>query len=360
MNQVKTNKRKSARHFLLLQGPQSTFFSVLAKKLRSQNFRTTKINFNESDELFYGKKAIRYNYSDKNWASYISDIARMQGVTDIVLFNEKTPQHASAVSELRKQGLGIHIFDDGYFGNQQISLRSQDFPQEPMFYMRAPTIHFDEEIEKTGFSLQKLQHIKAALASRELPAISPLTLARGLQQTYLQHALRDKNFFIAHLEETELHLADEIIASFAEHTNNTALVLSVPRKVKVREAKHHVFQLITPNLGTLIQNAEGLIVGSSNAGFIALENEKPLLALGDSIFNFAGLTNQSKLLGFWHRRVSANPTLYSKFKNHLCAKTQVNGSFYSQKGIKMAAEKAASQIIESGDFVSRNNVSENV
>lgn len=364
MKQKHTAKRKLTRHFLLLQGPKSPFFANLAQDLRREGCKTTKINFNAGDALFYGTEAIEYKHSLRNWAGYVSDIAKIRGITDLVVFDDKNPIHADAIAEFKKQELNVHVFAAPYFDNDHITLESDGtnansaLPREPMFYMRTPTIHKD--LEPVGIPnsvlMRKVYEMSYALVTKKFAIpFSPLS---ALKQFALQKALRGKKYFVARLEADEVHRAKEIIASFAKHTTDAALVICAPSKVETDEKR--VLQLRDADLPKLVRGAEGMIVAGSTDGIIALENEKPLVALDAALFNFAGLTNQSKLLGFWHRRVAANPSLYGKFKNHIAAKTQVNGDFFSYNGRKLASQIAAQNIIQSGNFALGNNVSENV
>jgi capsular polysaccharide export protein len=369
MKQANTAKRKTTRHFLFLQGPKSSFFPQLAKHLRTQNFKVTKINFNAGDQLFWRGDAIYYTYPMSNWAGYISDICKIRGVTDLIVFDDKNQIHSQAISALKKQGISIYVFANGYFDTNHITLEiggtnaNSPMPREPMHYMRTPTIHMENEPEKVrshciGKMISEIAYISATKNGDVLNVISPLKFAQNLLNASYINLLKNKRYFVANFSADEAYMADEIIASFAKNTVDSLLIINCPAKIS--SSQERVLCLQNANLPRLIRNAEGLIVCGSIDGLSAIEQQKPLVALQDAIFNFAGLTNQAKLSGFWHRRIAANPSLYGKFKNHISAKTQINGGFFGAKPIKLAAENSCKTIISSGNFAFGNNVSENV
>lgn len=359
--------RKSIRHFLLLQGPKSPFFAQLAKQIRAENCKVTKINFDAVDKLFFGSEAIDYTYPKSQWASYVSDIAKIRGVTDLVVFDDKNTMHADAIARLKDDGVNIHVFANGYFDSEHITLEkmganaNSQMPREPMFYMRTPTIHSENMPRKfvgEGF-FRNLYEISAAVVSKKLEhTFFPLGLVSFLKQKSLKTALHNKKYYVLSLSADEAHKAPEIVTSFEKHSKDEILLIHSP--LKNWKSSKRVLHVAYAQLENLVKNATGMIVFGSADGIIALENEVPLLALDKTIFNFAGLTNQSKLLGFWYRRVPANPSLYGKFKNHVSAKTQINGGFYGKSAIASAAKIATKNMLSNGNFAVGNNVSENV
>lgn len=365
MNNKHSAKRKSTRHFLLLQGPKSPFFAKLANELASQSYKTTKINFDASDRFFYGGEAIEYPHTLSSWASYIRDLTKIRGITDLIVFDDKNPIHADAIEALKEDGISIHVFADSYFDNDHITLENtgtnanSPLPREPMFYMRTPTIHSDSKpatLRQSAF-MQALYSVIDSIICKTNLGKNIFRTSNSLKQAGLQLALRGKKYFVVSLADDEADKVDEIVASFSEHTKDEVLVVNSPVKPR---ACARVLHIANANLPKLLKKADGMIVGGSNDGILALESGTPLLALNPAIFNFAGLTNQSKLLGFWYRRVPANPSLYGKFKNYVAAKTQVNGGFYGRTATALAVKNSAKHIIDGVNIAVGNNVSENV
>ena len=75
---------------------------------------------------------------------------------------------------------------------------------------------------------------------------------------------------------------------------------------------------------------------NSTVGMSALFHHSPTCALGKSIYNLPGLTYQDGLDSFWSNPVKPDMELFAKFRNAVINLTQINGNFYSKKGIKMA------------------------
>jgi len=391
-------KRKTRRHFLLLQGTKSFFFDLLAQKLRAYGFKTTKINFNAGDSFFYtDPNVIIYKHSLDDWVQYISDISKMQGVTDLIVYDDSKKHHALAIAELKKFGVNIHVFADGYFDKNHITLEAggtngnSALPREPMFYMRTPTIHNDmqpQAIRNAQFKgrvynliyllTAKLGDYNAEFKSKRKGLLkfahkNMMLYARKLWNEVFYVALGKRKYFVATIEKNNSAFLQKTISSFAANTNKSLLVFNITGTANFVNAKKiiekaasansiggNVFCIEDANLNRLISNSQGLITWDSIEGIAAINSEIPIIALGKTIYNFAGLTNQSKLVGFWRRRISPNPSLYGKFKNHVCVKTQINGGFFSRKGMEMAASAASHKIITSNNFGVGNNVSENV
>lgn len=74
------------RHFLFLQGMPRLFFSHLAKRLREDGARTTRINLCLGDQLFwYGPTPVNYRGTYVDWPAYIETFLRKNAVTDLIL-----------------------------------------------------------------------------------------------------------------------------------------------------------------------------------------------------------------------------------------------------------------------------------
>jgi capsular polysaccharide export protein len=69
---------------------------------------------------------------------------------------------------------------------------------------------------------------------------------------------------------------------------------------------------------------------NSTVGLSALHHGAPTITCGNAMYDIAGLTYQNGLDQFWQAAPNAKPNnaLYLRFKDHLVAKTQLNGSFY--------------------------------
>ena len=103
------------RTFLILQGPPSSFFRRLARKIEAQGGRTIKINFNASDWLYsLGMNAVNFRRSATVWPGWVREFARAHNVTDLIVYGDCREYHKIAISMLRPMGVMIHVLEEGY------------------------------------------------------------------------------------------------------------------------------------------------------------------------------------------------------------------------------------------------------
>lgn len=101
---------------MFLQGPHGPFFGALGKMLRRSGAVVWRVGFNAGDAAFWRDHArfIPYCDTSDNWPDRFDEICRDKGVTDIVLYGDVRPIHASAVVRARALGLRVHVFEEGY------------------------------------------------------------------------------------------------------------------------------------------------------------------------------------------------------------------------------------------------------
>lgn len=104
------------RVFLFLQGPHGPFFNRLGRMLRKAGSRVWRVGFNAGDRAFWFHQStyIPFRGKSDDWAQTFIDLIEEKGVTDIVLYGDTRPIHASAVAEAKRRGLGVHVFEEGY------------------------------------------------------------------------------------------------------------------------------------------------------------------------------------------------------------------------------------------------------
>ncbi|MEP1766248.1 MAG: capsular biosynthesis protein [Sulfitobacter sp.] len=104
------------RVFLFLQGPHGPFFHRLGKMLRAAGADVWRVGFNAGDRAFWfhSSSYIPFRGAAGDWADTFKEILNDKSVTDIVLYGDTRPIHASAVAEARARGLTIHVFEEGY------------------------------------------------------------------------------------------------------------------------------------------------------------------------------------------------------------------------------------------------------
>jgi len=106
----------AARSFLFLQGPHGPFFGALGGLLRQSGAQVRRVGFNAADAFFWPDRAgyIPWRAPLAGWAEGVAELLERHGVTDIVLYGDTRPVHATAVAAARARGLTVHVFEEGY------------------------------------------------------------------------------------------------------------------------------------------------------------------------------------------------------------------------------------------------------
>ncbi len=211
------------------------------------------------------------------------------------------------------------------------------------FIRRMPAVSF-------YYKHQSKRMIDALIASKAPFYLLPLQLEADSQ-------IRQHSDFTS-LE----HVIQTTIESFASNAaDNAKLVIklhpldpwfiSYPEIIKKLCTQYQldserVIYLEAGDLMTLLENAQGTILVNSTVGTSALSVGCPVIALGSAIYDIPGLTFQGKLDDFWSTTEQPNGELFHAFKQTYIEHTQINGSFYNQKGIKMAVDATIKRLAE--------------
>ena len=104
------------RRFLFLQGPHGPFFHRLGKMLRAAGAQVWRVGFNRGDRAFWpsGDSFIPYRGTIADWHTAFTALIADKSITDIVLYGDTRPLHATAVLAARAAGLTVHVFEEGY------------------------------------------------------------------------------------------------------------------------------------------------------------------------------------------------------------------------------------------------------
>ena len=109
--------------------------------------------------------------------------------------------------------------------------------------------------------------------------------------------------------------------------------------------ENRVFFTSGGSLPAYVKASLGMITVNSTAGMASLDYSQPTIALGKAIYDIPGVTYGSGLDSFWNDPAPPDSNLYSAFRRVLIHKTQINGDFYTTKGIELAAPKAIQRLL---------------
>jgi len=391
------------RSFLFLQGVASPFFKRLTSALNGAGVQTCRVEFCGGDvSLYRHGSSKRFVGKLEQLSQYYTNLLSELKVTDIVLFGDTRPVHTPAIKLAKSLGIQVHVYEEGYLRPDWITLdsggvnafspfadkapnyfrqRAKDIPKGAISYktgysqwvrlfhdLRYNTARMPDFFRFPNYVRHRIDHPineyigwakrHIIIAPRALQAkhqvnkiigggagyyVYPLQLA-GDSQIRMHSPFEDVN------QATQL-----ILQSFAKHApKGTKLVVkNHPLDTGLSECKKFT-QKISQELGienrvvfidgghlpTLLQHAKGTVLINSTTGMSALFHQSPTIALGKAIYDMPGLTFQGGIDNFWRRAKKSDYKLFKDFRDVLVHDTQINGNFYTSKGINMAVSES--------------------
>ena len=377
----------AGKRVLLLQGPMGPFFWRLRNDLTEAGARVFKVNFNAGDWFFYPRDAINYRGSMEDWPDSFERLIERLGIDIVLLYGDCRPMHRAAHSIAIQYGLKIGVFEEGYVRPDYITLERFGvngyslLPQSPEFYhWEAPRIPEEQDVGNSfwrwmAFTIlydlmgalgkpwfRRYQHHRPFTLLEGLPWIRSawrkakyLWLERGVQEQ-LTGEWRQRYFLVplqvfndtqitVHADSGVAQFIENTLLSFARHApagtllvfkhhpmdrgycDYADLIRRVAERVGVTARVRYIHD---QHLPTLLRHTRGVVLVNSTVGLSALFHGAPTKVCGNAFYNIPGLVYQGALDDFWEAAPKAKPDrkLFKKFRAHLIARTQINGSYY--------------------------------
>ncbi len=379
------------KRVLLLQGPMGPFFRRLADDLKNVGAVVYKINFNGGDWLFYPTDALNYRKPLDEWPQFLQQFIIAHRVDAIILFGDCRPIHKAVKHIAVRQNVEVQVFEEGYVRPDYITFEQHGsnghskLPRTPDAYRSTPPdIPHPQKIGRDAFWFLVLWTMLYALASfllspfyskyrhhKSMDMSQTIPWLRGVWR-YAYYRIKEKgitqklieqdkkNYFLIPLQvhndaQIQVHSDFDTVAAFITNTvtsfaNNanqgtylvfkhhpldrghfdyTKLIKKLGREYNLNG---RIIYIHDQHLPTLLKHAVGVVVVNSTTGLSALHHNTPLIACGNAIYDMPGLTWQGTLDSFWNNAQyhSIDRTLYKHFRQHLIARTQLNGSFYKR------------------------------
>ena len=110
-----TARPAAQRRFLLLQGPHGPFFRQLATQLTAAGAEVWRVGFNRGDQAFWRRpNYIAFQDGPEAWPDHVSALLTDHAITDLVLYGDVRPIHATAIRIAHARQITIHVFEEGY------------------------------------------------------------------------------------------------------------------------------------------------------------------------------------------------------------------------------------------------------
>ena len=408
---VTLNIAAPGRSFLFLQGLATRFFERLGRALLSRGHRVYRVNFNGGDRAFWRLPgAVDFCGREPEWPKFLERLIVERAVSDVILFGDCRPLHRAAIRVAKSRGLRVYVVEEGYFRPDWITFEEggvngySSLPGDPAWYReqarslppwrdppRMPGSFRRRAVEDViyGFAsitgarrfphyathrpyhrlveyagwlrrlaLKRRAERAAAAVIEDLASISGPLFFFPLQLD-CDYQMRVHSPFRA------MHLAIEhVLTSFARHSPDAArLVVKLHPLdsgiIDWRALTGHIAaelrivdRLIVVDGGDLdkiLARCRAVVTVNSTVGSLALARGLPVTALGKAVYDIPGLTHHGKLGEFWCAPKPPDNDLLDAFRRVLAARCLIPGSFFSERGLRLAVEAAIDRL-EAIDF----------
>lgn len=395
-----------AKTFLFLQGPHGPYFAMLADALRARGHQALRININGGDKVDWpGEGATDYRGTFRNWPLFFDDYIVHHGITDLILYGDCRPYHASAHKMARLRNLRVHVVEEGYIRPDFLTLQedgvngNSTLPLDPDWYLEQARVLPPEENGRepqipSTFRQRAFNTGRNGMASAMMRPIFPfyqthrpnsflletvgwfkkLNLRKGERRKSREEwaKVKDRPYFTLPLQldsdyQIRVHspfgtmraALRFVIKSFAAHAPaNTALVvkrhpldpgLVAWGRLTRRLAAHYgvgdrVFYLADWDIAEVVGKSLGVVTVNSTVGTLALNAGKPVVVLGHAVYKVPGVVHKRSLDEFWPAPGAPDMALYSAFRRVLIDRCLIRGGLLSEEGLRLLVENAADRL----------------
>lgn len=405
---------ESKRTFLILQGPPSSFYKKMAREIEACGGHAIKVNLNAGDWLYsLGMRTVNFRGSSSEWPSWVREFTRANKVTDLVLYGDCREYHKVAISMLRPMGVIIHVLEEGYMrptwityerngvngysrladisladidkkkvletttnAGQNIKDTIWPYIFAGIFYYGAtywarPAFPFYRNhrpqgiLEEAWIWLKRIPFLPQAKLDAKFRGAR---LTRGTNPYFLvllqlpgDFQVREHGGFQSISEFIEMCIrAFSAAASpserlvFKSHPLDSS-TLNLKREIERIASRYDVdeqCELIDGGkLAYLTNNARGVVSINSTACQVSLRRGIPTKVLGRAIYNHRPLAAGGSLEEFFTNPETPDIEAYELFHRFLLLTVQINGSFYSDEGIRQAIKPLVAKMMAKQDPV---------
>jgi capsular polysaccharide export protein len=402
------------RVFLFLQGPHGPFFGQLGRMLRAAGAVTWRVGFNKGDEAFWpaGPSYIPFQDDAGRWPDRIAGLLDEKGVTDLVLYGDTRPIHATAIAAARTRGITVHVFEEGYLrpywvtyergganGHSRImdlsvdDMRAAlegldlDLPDTPAKWgdMRQHVFYgalyhyfvFLRNRAYAGFRPHRALSVgqEFRLYLRRLALMPALWLDR-VQATWriktggfpyhlallqLEHdaSFRDHSPFTTMEEFLEVLIAGFASGAPAHHhlvfkahpleDGRTPLRRNIRRIAAAHGVAERVHYVRGGKLARLMNDARSAVTVNSTAAQQALWRGLPLKAFGQAVYLKPEFVSDQPMEAFFLNPTRPDSRAYRDYRHFLLETSQITGSFYSARGRRQLLRQVVDMMLSPED-----------
>lgn len=393
-----------AQRFLFLQGPPGPLFRELATALREGGASVERINLAAGDWVDWPDGATNFRGRFTDWPVFVDNFLRDHDITDLLLFGDCRPYHASAQQVASLRGIRTHVLEEGYLRPNWMTLELEGvnghsrLGRDPAWF-RNQAARVPEEPDQPQVTASFRRRVRDTaryyIATHAgLPAFphyrshrphSAIGEALGWGWRYVTRARREREaeaeitslagetFFLLPLQlsgdyQIRAHspfpnmpaAAAFVLESFAanapRHTH--LLIKGHPldasffhwrRFLRRRAAKlgvgDRVHYIDGGSLDQLAAECVGMVCVNSTSATLALEEGRPVCVLGDAVYKVPGLTFEGHLDAFWRSPRPPEPGLYQAFRRVLVDRCLVRGGIASESAVATLVENMVGRLL---------------
>ncbi len=392
------------RRFLFLQGPHGPYFAMLADALRGRGHVAARINLNGGDKIDWSGEATDYRGTFRAWPLFFDDYIVHHEITDLVLYGDCRPYHASAHGMARLRGIRVHVLEEGYIRPDFLTLEDEGvngnstLPLDPQWYLAQARMLPEQDVQTqhvpSTFRSRARNTMRNGIASMLWRAYFPFyrthrsssfafeSVAWGLKlllrdqdrrkSTQAWEQLKERRYFTLPLQinsdyQIRVHspFGDMraalrfVMKSFARHApKDVCLAVKrhpldpglVPWERETRRLAEQygvgdrVFYLADWDIAEVVDHSIGVVTVNSTVGTLALNGGKPVTVLGHAVYKVPGIVHHGPLDAFWAAPQAPSLSLYAAFCRVLVNKCLIRGGLLSDEGLAMLVDNAVTRL----------------
>ena len=404
----------TAKTFLFLQGPHGPFFASLGKLLKSAGCKTWRVGFNKGDQVFWSdrKSFIPFDAPQETWGDFLNQTFDEKSVTDVVLYGDTRPIHATAVAMAKERGIRVHVFEEGYLRPYWISYERDganghsrlmdmnvdqmrkaldgmdlDLPDAPahwgdmrhhIFYGMA--YHYFVLLRNGGYSHFK-PHRDRSVGREFLLYLKRLVMMpfSSLKRMVATRAIKNGGFpyhlvllqlehdasFIKHSSFNSMNEFLEVtLRGFAEgapkhhhlvlkahplEDGRTSLPKEINRLSHHFNVKNRVHYVRGGKLAGLLNTARSAVTVNSTAAQQVLWRGLPLKVFGAAVYDKPEFVSTQSLPDFFAQPSRPDSRAYRDYRHYLLETSQIPGGFYSVRGRRHALRQVVDMMLIADD-----------
>lgn len=399
------------RNFLFLQGPVGPFFELLGRRLLAAGHGAHRILFNGGDRWFWRLPgAVDYRGGVEQWPDFLAAALSAWKVTDILLFGDCRPLHRAAARMAALREIAVHVFEEGYLRPNWVTMEGggvnghSALPRDPQWFRDAaqglppwdggtavpcsfarracedvlyngalmlggwrypgyrshrpwhPMVEYQAGarrfFRKPAMRRAAAQHAAEIIADARPYYLFPLQLDADSQIRFHSPLRGIAPAIEAVVRSFARHAPPEARLVLTEHPLDNGVLdhqADAQRAAAAAGVSARVMYLRGGSPDALVQRCRALVTVNSTIGFLALGFGVPVAALGEAIYDLPGLSFQGPLDDFWRQGRPADAETFDAFRRVIAARSQINGSFYSKPGVRLAAAGAFARLCAAGE-----------